>query len=108
MSDLVAAAQRLAPEFAKRALEIEHARRVPADISKQMAAAGFYRMFVPEVYGGLEVSPFEASRVFEALARADASCGWVAFIGATSGSTLARIPAETARRLPKVTRTNPG
>ena len=99
MNELVASAQRLAPELAKRALEIEHARRVPADISKQMAAAGFYRMFVPEVYGGFETPPADASRVFETLARADASCGWVAFIGATSGSVLARLPADAAREI---------
>ncbi len=96
MVNLTAAAERLAPSIAARATEIEHARRIPADLSKQMAAAGFYRMFVPEAYGGLEVSPTEASRVFETLARADASCGWVAFIGATSGSVLARLPADTA------------
>ena len=47
MSALIDAAQRLAPSVAARAAEIEHARRVPADLSKQMAAAGFYRMFVP-------------------------------------------------------------
>lgn len=99
MVNLIAAAGRLAPSVAARAAEIEHARRVPADLSKQMASAGFYRMFVPETYGGFEVSPAEASRVFETLARADASCGWVAFIGATSGSVLARLPADAAREI---------
>jgi indole-3-acetate monooxygenase len=99
MSELIAAAQRLAPEFGRRALEIEHARRVPHDVSQQMADAGFYRMFVPKAFGGYETSPADASRVFETLARADASCGWVAFIGATSGSVLARLPADTAREI---------
>ncbi|HET6472333.1 MAG TPA: acyl-CoA dehydrogenase family protein [Pseudomonadales bacterium] len=99
MSEFVAAAERLAPTFAARAADIEHARRIPADVSQAMAAAGFYRLFVPTAYGGHEVSPSEASRVFETLARADASCGWVAFIGATSGSVLARLPAEFAAEL---------
>jgi indole-3-acetate monooxygenase len=98
-TDLVASARLLVPAFAQRAGEIEHARRIPPDISKQMAVAGFYRMFVPQDYGGLEVSPQQASQVFETLARGDASCGWVAFIGATSGSVLARIPADAARAI---------
>ena len=54
MSELVTAARRLAQEFAGRAQEIEDLRRIPADISSQMAAAGFYRMFIPESLGGLE------------------------------------------------------
>jgi alkylation response protein AidB-like acyl-CoA dehydrogenase len=99
MSELVAAATALGREFAPRATEIERARRIPADISKQMADAGFYRMFVPEVYGGLEVSPLDGVRVFEALAQGDASCAWVAFIGATSGSVLARLPPDAAKEL---------
>jgi alkylation response protein AidB-like acyl-CoA dehydrogenase len=99
MTDMLAAAEALAPEFARRAAEIEHARRIPHDISKQMAAAGFYRMFVPAAYGGLEVSPFEGVRVFETLARAEASCAWVAFIGATSGSVLARLPNDFAKEI---------
>ena len=97
--DLFASAQRLAPQFGKRAAEIERARRIPPDVSAQMAQAGFYRMFVPAAYGGLEVPPHVASQVFEALARADASCGWVAFIGATSGAMLARLPPDTARTI---------
>ncbi len=99
MNELLATAQRLAPTFAQRAPDIERARRIPPDVSKQMAAAGFYRMFVPKACGGTETPPADASRVFEALARADASCGWVAFIGATSGAVLARLPQETAREI---------
>jgi indole-3-acetate monooxygenase len=99
MTDLLEAAASLAREFASRAAEIEHARRVPADISQQMASAGFYRMLIPATYGGLEASPLVAAQVFETLARGDASCGWVAFIGATSGTVLARLPPDTAREL---------
>jgi alkylation response protein AidB-like acyl-CoA dehydrogenase len=99
MSDLVTAARRLASEFASRAQEIEDLRRIPADISDQMAAAGFYRLFIPESLGGLECPPAEAAEVFEALATGDASCGWVAFIGATSGTSLVRIPDAAARAI---------
>jgi alkylation response protein AidB-like acyl-CoA dehydrogenase len=97
--NVVARASELAPEFQARSAEIEAARRIPADISRQMAAAGFYRMFVPESLGGLEVSPIDGVRVFETLAQGDASCAWVSFIGATSGTALVRIPEATARTI---------
>ena len=93
---LIEEAERLSAAFAERGDEIEAARRVPADASAQMAEAGIYRMFIPEAVGGLEVTPEVGCRVFETLAQGEASCAWVSFIGATSGSTLALIPHETA------------
>ena len=56
-----------------------------------MASAGFYRCSCPK-HTAASKMPAEASRVFETLAQADASCGWVAFISAASGSVLARLP----------------
>lgn len=97
--ELIEAAERLSAAFASRGDEIEAARRVPADASEQMAESGFYRMFIPEAIGGLEISPETGCRVFETLARGEASCAWVSFIGATSGSTLALIPEATAREV---------
>jgi alkylation response protein AidB-like acyl-CoA dehydrogenase len=61
-----------------------------------MAEAGFYRLFVPRYAGGLEADPETGSRIFETLARGDASCGWIAFIAATSGMNLAHIPRDAA------------
>lgn len=102
MSDdaaLIDRAIALAPEFAARAGEFEDARRLPADVSAQMAQAGFYRMFIPRAYGGSETSPVTAARVFEALARGDAACGWVAFIAATTGATMSRIDPIAAKTI---------
>ena len=36
---------------------------------------------------------------FETLAQGDAACGWVAFIAATSGSSLARIETSVAKQM---------
>ena len=98
-AELLERAERLAGEIAARAAEVEEARRIPSDLSRKMAEAGFYRMFVPAAVGGLEASPIIGARVFETIAHADASAAWVAFIGATSGTALAQIPAATAREV---------
>ncbi len=94
---LVQRARLLGAEFGRRAAEIEGGRKLPADIARQMGADGFYRMFILETAGGLEVPPRVAAEVYEALAEGDASCGWIAFIGATTGLALGRMP-ETAIR----------
>jgi alkylation response protein AidB-like acyl-CoA dehydrogenase len=64
-----------------------------------MGAAGFYRLFVAERLGGLETSPVLAAQIYETLARADAACGWVAFIGATTGLALQRMTDDAVREL---------
>ncbi|MCB1682972.1 MAG: acyl-CoA dehydrogenase family protein [Pseudomonadales bacterium] len=95
--NLIENARKLVPELTARAAEIEAGRRIPADVSKRMAEAGFFRMFVPEALGGLELSPLIAVEVFELLAQGDASSAWIAFIGATSGTVLERVPEAAAR-----------
>lgn len=97
--DLIAEATRLAPALASRADDFEKARRIPADVSLELARAGMYRMFIPRIYGGLEASPIEGVRAFEILARADASAAWVAFIGATSGTVLTRLLPDIVRKV---------
>jgi alkylation response protein AidB-like acyl-CoA dehydrogenase len=97
--DTLAAAEGFAPTLRERADEIERARRLPPDLSKDFARAGFYRMCVPEAYGGLELAPDVTMRTIETLARADGSSAWCVFIGATSGSVLALLPPDAARAI---------
>lgn len=98
-NSLLTNAQKLAQAFSQRSDEFEGARRLPMDVSKTMAQAGIYRMFVPQTLGGSETSPIVSSEVFETLAQGDAACAWVAFIAATSGSALARIETSVAREM---------
>jgi len=98
-NDPLEAARALAPSLRARAEEIEAARRLPSDLSQRFAAAGLYRMCVPEAYGGLEQSPARTMETIETLARADGACAWVVFIGATSGTVLAMLPADSAREI---------
>lgn len=95
--DLIARARAIAADAAPRGAEIEAAGRIPPDLSAAMGEAGFYRMFVSAELGGLEVSPRTAAEVYEALAQGDGACGWVAFIAATTGLALGRLPDDTVR-----------
>lgn len=97
--DLLSAARAFDAEIRDRADEIERARRLPADLSRRFAEAGFYRLCVPEVYGGLELPPAETMRVIETVATADGSCAWCIFIAATSGTVLAILTPEAAREI---------
>jgi alkylation response protein AidB-like acyl-CoA dehydrogenase len=97
--DTVAAARAMRGELRARAEEIERARRIPADLSTSFARAGFFRMCVPLVYGGLELPPADTMYTIETLAQADGSSAWCVFIGATSGTVLALLPAESARAI---------
>ena len=96
---LLTAAATLADRFAPLADDFDRNRKLDQDASDAMAEAGFYRLFVPTHLGGLEASPVISAKVFERLAQGNAACGWVAFIAATSGSTLASIPEESAKQI---------
>lgn len=99
MTSPVLAAAKMLDDLRAAADDIEAARRIPEEWSSRFAQAGFYRLCVPEVYGGLEAPPTESMNVIETLARADGSAAWVVFIGATSGSVLAYLPAESSREI---------
>jgi alkylation response protein AidB-like acyl-CoA dehydrogenase len=90
-------AHELAPLLRGRADEIEAARRLPVDLHRELAAAGFYRSWAPRECGGLELPVWPVAETFEALARADGSSAWCTFIAATSATALATLPEATAR-----------
>ncbi len=96
---LLQAAEEISRECYEHADEIENARRLPQHISKKLASAELYKLGVPRHVGGLEVPPGITSQIFETLARGDASCAWVTFISATSGTALASVPDEVAAEI---------
>ena len=64
---LLARARDFGPELSARAAEFEQARRLPADMARKLADAGFMSMLTPEAYGGLEVDPLTFLDVVETL-----------------------------------------
>ncbi len=97
MTDHVALARGFQGELRKRADEIERTRHLPQDIAARFAQAGFYRLCVPEAYGGIEAPPETTVRVIESLAEADGSAAWCIMIGSTTGLVAAYMPEATAQ-----------
>lgn len=82
----------LAPTIAARAAEIEAARRLPRDLLDELIGAGCFRLLMPASHGGIGADLPSAMRVYETLARADASVGWTVMIGAGAWCDLAGLP----------------
>lgn len=93
------AAETMAPIIAARADEIEAARRLPADLAREMAKAGLFRLIVPEMYGGGQAPAADIVAAIERVAMADASAGWCMMIAATTALNAAYLPADHARAI---------
>jgi alkylation response protein AidB-like acyl-CoA dehydrogenase len=85
----------LAPGIADRAADIEAARRLPADLLDDLKAAGVFRLILPASHGGMEADVTAFARVFETLARADASVAWTAMLGAAAWRDVVGLPRAT-------------
>jgi alkylation response protein AidB-like acyl-CoA dehydrogenase len=95
---LLEAARVLRPRILAERDEIEAGRRVPEALAREMAHAGFFRLFLPAAYGGLDLGPGEAMEVFEELARADASVAWCVW-NCNVNWTTAQLVQEVAEEL---------
>ena len=76
-SGLLDAIQRVAPLIRERRDEFDKLRRLPDDIFETLAAAGLFRLWLPQAIGGPELSPFEFMSVVEAASALDGSVGWL-------------------------------
>src|SRR4029450_3433485 len=81
---LMEAAKALRPRILAERERIEAGRRLPEDLTRELSRAGFFRIYLPAAYGGLDLTPMEAMEVYEELARADASVPWCVGNGNTS------------------------
>jgi len=97
-SVLLEVARSLRPRILSEADRIEASRRLPEDLARELAHAGFFRIFLPKAYGGLDLTPMEALEIFEELARADASVAWCVWNGNTHW-TAAQLSPEAARTI---------
>src|SRR5262245_56005711 len=92
---LLEAARELRPRILAQREQMETGRRLPEELTHELARAGFFRASLPAAYGGLDLGLLETLEVFEELARADASVAWCVWNGNVNWTT-ARFSPETA------------
>ena len=92
---LLAAARDFRPRVIAQRDAIEMSRRLPEDLARELARGGFFRIFLPAAYGGLDLTPMDGIAVFEELAKADASVAWCVWNGNTHW-TAAQLSPEAA------------
>jgi alkylation response protein AidB-like acyl-CoA dehydrogenase len=97
-AELLATARELRPRFLSQRDAIEASRRLPEDLARELAGAGFFRIFLPAAYGGLDLTPMEGIAIFEELAKADASVAWCVWNGNTHW-TAAQLSPEAAHAI---------
>jgi indole-3-acetate monooxygenase len=97
-STLLEVARSFRPRILAQRDQIEALRRLPEEMTRELARAGFFRVYLPEAYGGLDLTPMQATEVFEELARADASVAWCVW-NANTHWTAAQLSPEAARTI---------
>jgi alkylation response protein AidB-like acyl-CoA dehydrogenase len=96
--ELLATARELRSRILSQREAIEASRRLPEDLARELARAGFFRIFLPAAYGGLDLTPVEGIAIFEELAKADASVAWCVWNGNTHW-TAAQLSPEAAHAI---------
>ena len=97
--DLLAAVARIAPVIREHAATAEADRRLTGAAYATMLDAGLFGMLAPKAYGGLEVHPTEAMRVWEAVARIDSAAAWNLVMNQCISSYAAWLSPQGVREL---------
>ncbi len=93
--------RQLAEEIRERDLstEFDALRKLPKDVVEKLRSAGVFRMNMPKIWGGPELTPMDQIEVIETLCWADASVGWCSFIWTDSGIYSGYLDDDVAREL---------
>lgn len=94
LEDLLDAVKKTAPIIQKHAAEAEQQRRLSQPVVDAMLDAGLFRIWTPKAFGGHEVDPMTAFRVFEEVARIDSAAGWNLQLATAIHPFLAWLPDE--------------
>lgn len=89
-------AREIAPTIRARSVEIERARRLPADLCAQMAEGGLFRISLPKSLGGFEVDAATMLETIEEVGKADGSAAWCVMVASTSALVAAYLDEHAA------------
>src|SRR5215471_6574544 len=91
--------RQIEPVIRAHADEAERERQLPDAVAEAMRAHGLYRLWRPKAYGGLEVDPMTAFRVFEEAARIDSATGWNLQLSCGADAFGAYFPDQGAKEI---------
>jgi hypothetical protein len=91
--------ERIRPIIEENATNAEANRQLSSAVYDAMYDAGLFAMLAPKAYGGLELHPVEAMRVWEAVAHTDSAAAWNLVMGQGIAAYAAWLPAERAKEL---------
>jgi len=84
--DYIGRARELGPDLEAAAEEIERRRELPDPIVDALIEGGFFRLLLPQAFGGAELRPRAYVEVIEEIAKHDASAAWC--LGQACGCTM--------------------
>lgn len=90
---------RVAPVIRTHAAAGEADRKLAPEVVSALLDAAVFRAWVPKALGGLELDPISGLRLFEGIAHADGSAGWVASNSANVALGGQILPDEGAAEL---------
>lgn len=93
---LVAQLHGLSTTVAEQRSGFDTAGRLPDELFRELSAIGLFRLWLPAVMGGHELSALEFMDVVEAASALDGTIGWLAGNGGGMGRVGAFLPAESA------------
>ena len=86
------------PVLRKYAAQAEADRRLAPEAINAIVEAGLMRTWTPRAYGGLEMHPVPAFKMFEAIARIDSAAGWIVANSSTIAS-FSWFPVEANKEM---------
>ena len=87
------------PALERMAEDAEREGRIPEKVVSWLYRHGFYRLWVPERYGGAQMSLPDVLAVYERAAYIDGALGWAIMIGCGGGLFAAYLPDSVAADL---------
>lgn len=92
--DLVQRARDLAPLISQSIAEEENNGKLSATVVDALKNAGFYKLFLPKLLGGLEADPLTTAKVIEEVATHNTAAGWSLMVTNTTLFTAAHLPQK--------------
>ena len=91
---MIRAVEEIRPILEEHAPQSEADRRLADASYDAMLQAGLFRMLSPRAFGGMELHPVEAYKVWEAVSRIDSAAGWNLQIANAVASFAVWLPPE--------------